>query len=231
MDSFPWNNNSIVEGKYKENNYKVVLTGSNLKKVIIFFSSNGIYYPNTEQNFIQKMIKEDYYEWNNLAKHELINNYFAKIIFVKDIYKQWYVTGINEKINSIDRLKDFLAKETRGYEITTCGSSAGGYMALLIGALLNAERIVDSSGQHDLFLLKGNPLIDKYSNDYARSKYYKVKSFLQGREGNIYYFYPSECEYDIAQSNAVGNAITKRFAMAGSKHGETVKTICFPYIT
>lgn len=230
MSNFPWNGNPVVESKYKENNYEVVLTGSKQKKAIIFFSSHGIYYPNTEQIFVEKMVEEDYYDWRNLARHKLINTHFAKIIFVRDIYKQWYVTGINEKINSIDKLKEFLTKETQGYEVTTCGSSAGGYIALLMGALLNADRIIDSCGQHDLSLLKGNPLLDKYNNDINRSKYYNVTPFLKGREENIYYFYPSECKDDIVQSEAVGDAITKRFAMMGSLHGETVRAICFPYI-
>lgn len=230
MSEFPWNENPMVESKYKENNYEVILTGSKQKKVIIFFSSHGIYYPNTEQTFAEKMVKEDYYDWRNLARHKLIKNNFAKIIFVRDIYKQWYVTGINERINSIDKLKNFLEEENRGYEITTCGSSAGGYIALLMGVLLNATRIIDSCGQHDLSLLKENPLIDKYNSDVSRSKYYNVKPFLKGKAENIYYFYPSECQSDIIQSEAVASAITKRFVMKGSLHGETVRAICFPYI-
>lgn len=230
MSNFPWNGSSIVEKKYKENNYEVVLTGSSQNNAIIFFSSHGIYYPNSEQIFVEKMVEEDYYDWRNLAKHKLIINNFAKIIFVRDVYKQWYVTGINERINSIDRLKELLEEETKGYEITTCGSSAGGYIALLMGVLLNASRIIDSCGQHDLSLLKGNPFIDRYNNDVGRSKYYNVKPYLKGKEDSIYYFYPSECQDDIIQSKAIGDAITKRFAMKGAMHGETVRAVCFPYI-
>lgn len=230
MYSFPWDNNELVEKKYRENNYIIDETGSDSGKAIVFFSSHGIYFPNSEEAFYEKMIVDDYYDWRNISKHKLIQKYFSKIVFVRDVYKQWYVTGINNKIDSINKLRDFLKKETFGYEVTTCGSSAGGYMALLMGVLLDAERIIDSCGQHDLLLHDFNPLIDKYLNDKSRSRYYRLKPYLQGHEDNIYYFYPAQCDYDIEQSLAVGDSITKRFAMRGTKHGETIRTICFPYV-
>lgn len=79
---------------------------------MISFSSNGIYYPSTREEFQERIEKQE--------------------------------------------LKD--------YTITTCGSSAGGYMVALMGAMLNAERIIDSSGQFNLWI-HNNPgiFVEKYN--------------------------------------------------------------------
>ena len=40
----------------------------------------------------------------------------SKHIFVRDVFKTWYITGINSKINNVPLLAELLRKETEGYE-------------------------------------------------------------------------------------------------------------------
>ena len=110
---------------------------------VVYFSSHNIYYPNTEEVFRKKIIEKDAYEWYSTrieAGH--------KHIFIRDIQKQWYIQGINKRINSPEKLLDFLKKECEGYRIITVGSSAGGYAAVLYGSQLGAEKVFSFNGQY-----------------------------------------------------------------------------------
>lgn len=44
-------NNEILAEVYKQNNFKIEVTNPNNKKCIVFFSGNGLYYPNTYETF------------------------------------------------------------------------------------------------------------------------------------------------------------------------------------
>ena len=72
-------------------NFKVeVDERATTNKCAIYFSSNALYYPN-HPSVIQRIIfDKDRYEWfkirfNNCRKH----------IFVRDVRKQWYLSGIS----------------------------------------------------------------------------------------------------------------------------------------
>ena len=53
------------------------------------------------------------------------------MIFVRDMWKQWYINGINQKIDSVEKVIEFLRTETENMRVTTVGNSSGGYMATL----------------------------------------------------------------------------------------------------
>ncbi|MCR5419599.1 MAG: hypothetical protein K6E98_01170 [Lachnospiraceae bacterium] len=231
INDFPWNKPEILREQYKKNNHKITYTGSKSRKALVFFSSNGIYYPNNEEEFSKKILTIDYYDWLNIGKHRIIKKYFSKIIYLRDIYKQWYITGINNTINTQDKLYDFLCRELEGYDITTCGSSSGGYMAALMGSLLNAERIIDSSGQFDLTKTLGNePFLDLSSKDPDLNRYFSIKETISSHTDNLYYFYPAYHENDIRQNEYVKELNIKRFAMNSNKHSKTIRPICYPYV-
>ena len=232
INDFPWNRTEIIERQYDQPNYRIVSSGrASGKKALIFFSSNGIYYPNTEKEFAEKMIKLDYYDWLNIGKHRLVRAYFSKIVFVRDIYKQWYVTGINRMIDTRTKLCEFLRDELKGYDITTCGSSSGGYMAALMGALLNAERIIDSSGQFNLSANLGKePFLDLMSDDPVVKDQLSLKNIIKGCTGSLYYFYSARNEGDIKQNEHIKDLNLKSFAMNSDKHNRTIKPVCFPYV-
>ena len=106
-----------------------------------------MYFPNEEAEFFDKIIKNNRYEWQNISNDKVFEKKAGKIILVRDVHKQWYVEGISEEYNSVDKTVQLLKSLTDGYEIVTVGNSAGGYAAVLFGCLLNAEKVFTRSGQ------------------------------------------------------------------------------------
>ena len=55
----------LVERAYNLNNYKIEYNEStNNNECVIYFSSNNIWYPNTEEAFRKNIIEDDRYEWH-----------------------------------------------------------------------------------------------------------------------------------------------------------------------
>lgn len=216
---FQIDNPSVIE-KYKNNqNYLAEMDfNCNENNCTIYFSSNDIYFPNDEKTFANKIINNDYYEWyrtrtKNTKKH----------IFVRDILKQWYISGINSKINTTESLLNLLKQETNGYSVTTIGSSAGGYAACLYGSLLNAEKIISFNGQFNInHLLESsseeiNPLIFRNKDQECR-KYFSIIEYVSDNK-NIFYFYSSKSPQDQYQESLVKSTKINRIGMNTSHHG------------
>lgn len=219
--------NEIVREIYKRENYQIWDRDGDGRECLILFSGNGLFYPNTEETFSDIIIKKDRYEYRNLAKSKYLKR-FQRIIFVRDIYKQWYVTGINEKCPDVVSTAELLRAKTEGYRVTTAGNSAGGYAAVLFGILLSAERIFTFSGQWDITGSKSAPFVERYKTDQNRSCFYDLRLLLQNRDikAKIYYFWPDENEKDRYQSGLVKDISKIRaFEFRSKKHERTV----FPF--
>ncbi len=176
----------------------------------IYFSSNEIYYPNTNSAFEYSIVRRNKFEWRynkfpNARKH----------IFLRDLRKQWYIGGINSQLDDISKLEEFLKQETKGFRIYTIGSSAGGYASILLGSLLNAERVYAFNSQFNLFkiieesCIMVNPILfdEKYNSIF--NQYFDLSNFVKP---NIDYFYfqsifsnedrrQFDCMSDIAKKN------------------------------
>ena len=111
----------------------------------VYFCSNDLYYPNVEDIFRKRIVEKNFFEWYNLRIEKAY-----KHIFVRDVFKQWYLSGINQSIDSPERLIEFLKNETDGYRTIMSGSSAGGYAAILYGSILKVERVFQSSSRIDI---------------------------------------------------------------------------------
>jgi hypothetical protein len=171
-------------------NFKIIHGDIKNGKCIIYFSGNGLYYPNSEFQ-LNSVIDNDRYEWINLAPKT-----YEKIIFIRDVYKQWYVKGINNRLTSIETLKEFINGQINGYHSTFVGSSAGGYAAVLFGNLCSADIIISLSGQFDLKNEKLRSKANKLLHEYSDEKYLDL-SLCENH--NVIYFYPSLSEQDIYQ--------------------------------
>ncbi len=53
---FPWNNSETVRKEYDKDNILILETGIKSKKALIFFSSNGIYFPNEEMCLLSRLL-------------------------------------------------------------------------------------------------------------------------------------------------------------------------------
>lgn len=193
-------NSEIVRSVYiNQQNYKIEYNNSCKKNICaIYFSSNDIYYPNNEEIFRKRIVEKNFFEWYNTR----INA--RKHIFLRDIFKQWYLEGINAELDSPEKIFEWLKRETEGYEVVTVGSSAGGYSAVLYGSLLKAQKVIAFNAQFSLKAIadesgeKCNPLVYKYKNT-DRSKYFELKDKISDSV-NYFYFLSVGCENDMLQA-------------------------------
>lgn len=210
--------NEIVLRAYQGDNYQCIDTGVKSDFCYIFFSSNGLYYPNTKRVFEEQILEKDRYEWKWVVNRSQVPQCAGRIIYIRDIYKEWYSKGINSRINTIDKLLDLLTELTMGWKVVTVGSSAGGYMAVLSAIKLEAEYCLNFSGQYCISSELQNP-------------YYDLTKILTGYRGHIFYFCPFKCEADRKDYQRVQNIeCVKTFLFNDTKHASTMFTGNMSYI-
>jgi len=193
--------NGLVRAEYRKNNYIIKEYDNDSKLVAIYFSSNGLYFPDTEECFRECIIEKNRFEW----MHYKVKNVKMELYF-RDIYKSWYVSGINENVNSIDKVVAFIKKQVpKESTIVTVGNSAGGYAAALVGTLINADYVFDFSGQFKLEDIR-NAHLKKFSRDVQYSRYFDLMKLWNKYEAPIiFYFYAGKCQYDIIQYEYIRN--------------------------
>ena len=212
-----WNyDEQMAIEQYHKDNFSIRTYPTGGEYCVIFCSSNNIWFPNTEEAFRESVIEKDRYEWTNFHFPNA-----GKEIFIRDIYKSWYVSGINERIDTIDHLVDFLRKEAEGYKIILVGSSAGGYLASLLGALLKAEYVIAFSAQFELrnkWARDVNPLLRKFEEDDDRNKYYDLVPVLKESNVPVYYIVPIKSEQDHYHFNHVKDLSCIKPIVFNSRH-------------
>ena len=109
--------------KYREDNYKIIDFNNDKKICLIFCSSNGLYRKDVASNI--KILESDKYDWDNISNSKRLLKIAGKYIFIRDIFCHTYVDGINERINTIDRIINFLKEETKGCSLYLIGHSGG----------------------------------------------------------------------------------------------------------
>ena len=208
------NKEQIADQAYNLDNYKIIQKKAD-GICAIYCSSNDIWYPNEKDVFERKIFKENRFEWENIRYQNA-----DKEIFIRDIYKSWYVTGINSRIDSIDKLLEWLKKETEGFEVVVIGSSAGGYLASVISLNLKVSYAITFSPQFflkNMYAFDVNPYLQKYENE--RGKYYRC-DLAERLTSPIYYFYPIGSKSDQIQFECVKNiSNVKTFKFKSSRHG------------
>ena len=214
-------NEEIYRYYITHNNYEICEGMGNNEEVWIFFSSHGLYYPTTIEMFRERVVNSDFYEWRNISKNKKINLKASKFIFIRDIYKNWCLEGINGKVNSPIRLAEMLSELLDGKEIVTIGSSAGGTMAIMLGCMLNAKKIYAFSPQISLIRYnKFHPInnYEYYSSEL--SQFTELRTMIEGYHGDLYYFFPNSSPEDVAQYESIMDCdIPKIFSINYSEHG------------
>ena len=191
----------MVQTVYREReNYLIEYTpGGDKEYCAVYFSSNDIYYPNTEEIFRKRIVDKDFYEWY----HSRIRKAY-KHIFLRDVFKQWYLKGINANIGSPGELGEFLKKETSGYKTILLGSSAGAYAAILYGSLLQSDCVLAFNPQFELASLlersteQTNPLLFRLKDSPLR-KYFDITPFINPQT-DIFYLYSMHSPWDRQQN-------------------------------
>ena len=190
-----------VEKIYRKKNYKIIFKKNKMNRCIIFFSGNGIFFPDTIEEFNKTIGIRDRYEWEKISKD--VNA--KKLIFMRDIKKNWYQKGINKKINNINKIVLFLKKETKKFpEIVLIGSSAGGY--------LKRAYVINFAGQVDL-KVEGILLKNK--------KYQNISRIL--KNSKIFYFFSNKNKIDLVHFNLIKkNKNIKFFKFDSKVHGPAI---------
>lgn len=204
----------IVNKVYQEQkNYLIEFDEKGDKEwCAVYFCSNDIYYPNTEEIFRKRIVEKNFFEWY----HSRIT-IASKHIFIRDIFKQWYLAGINKNINTPEKLIEFLKKETEGYKVVTIGSSAGGYAAILYGSFINTQYTLAFNPQLEIrSLLKRsteaiNPLLFRIKDQ--RKQYFDITKFIS-KGVKIFYFYSNASPWDMEQNNHINKNISNLYTIA-----------------
>jgi hypothetical protein len=219
-----------VMPEYESGNIRVCTNSDNEGDYCyVFCSSNDIWYPNTQQAYEESILNRDRYEWTSFS---LTNA--RKRIYVRDIYKSWYVTGINKDIDTIDKLVERIKREAMGLKLVCVGSSSGGYLATLIGCLLCADHVICFSGQMELnnhWAIDRNGLLQHYRNDSTYSKYYDLKPYIEKGNTEIFYIFPMNCAQDLHHYEHVSECLCIRaFRFKSKHHGIVVSKCNLPYL-
>ncbi|MBQ0004153.1 MAG: hypothetical protein KBT21_11525 [Treponema sp.] len=223
----------LLSKEYEKDNYIIHNYSNNSKTCLIFFSSNGLYYPNTEEEFSKKIINENRYEWTNLAANSYYHTHASKIIFLRDVFKSFYISGINSRYDSIEKLLQFLKTQTEGYKIITAGSSAGAYASILYGCLLNASKIFAFSAIFDISSNVDNsyPILNQFKTDKNISKYYNLTDLIKSSNSKIFYYYPFYSELDKNQASYVQNiSNVATISLDAKNHGEGLQPLNYQYV-
>lgn len=228
-----WDDDSIVYKYYNDlENFKEIIGNSNKRLCFIFCSSHGVYCPNTVEEFNKTILENDRYDWEKVCQYNNFLNKVSKVIFIRDLFKQYYVSGINSTINSIDRVVDLLKSLTTGYEVVIVGNSAGGYVSTIIGCKLSAKAIFSFAGFFSLKKeLEWAPFLIKYEKFPEKNKYYELRTLIKENKVPIFYFWAKGCELDYSQkceSDGLNNIYS--FSLNQNEHGNTVAWTNYTYL-
>ncbi len=224
----------IVKKVYRENpNYLIQYSDDspNREYCTIYFCSHNIYFPNAENVFIKRIVEGDFYEWygNRIRKSH-------KHIFVRDLFKQWYLTGINSEIDTPQKLLELLQQETKGYKVITMGSSAGGYAAMLYGSLLKADQVLAFNPQFEVKSMltrsdeNNDPLIFRLK-DTPLAEYYDLRNWVDPKTVDIFYFYSTKSTWDKEQyEHSKDITGIHRIAFSTAHHGIPFLKVCLPKV-
>lgn len=203
---FQTDDEEVLETYRTRDNYLMAHSpGGDESRCAVYFSSNDLYFPNNRARFHERVTRRNTFEWFGTRVPGC-----GRHIFIRDVFKQWYLGGINGRLNSPQKVLEWLKNETRGCRVTMAGSSSGGYAAVLFGSLLHAERVFSFNGYFDLApetdmedAARINPLLVRYRNDPERAPFYRLAPFLHERTP-VYYFHSLFSPIDRRQRELLG---------------------------
>lgn len=231
----------LLWATYCKDNYEIEYTPQHPdgeRIAAVYFSSNGLYCRG-KTNFYDKVVVQNRYEWKkNRLKNADIH------IFVRDVFCASYYYGINNRIDCIDKLKNFLHEQLKDYKmVVMLGASAGGYAAVLLGSMLGVSHVFSFSGQFDkrkfgeaCRKVRQQELVEvakMVSADEVkkRQKYEQIASFVRNCNVPVYYFVGSKNLCDRGDCDIALSLPTVRvFRVDNAKHGIPLDKHCLRYL-
>lgn len=221
------NQNKLLNYMYKQDNIRIIDGMADNKKCIVICSSNGVYFPDTYEKFREKIVCDNYFEGGRMAS--LLIDCVERIILIRDIYKSYYVTGINERYNTIDKVLELLDHLTKGFTTVMAGSSSGGYLAEILGSYLNAEYVISFAGQWNLYtykdVVKKMYFLRERADNVQYSKYFDLYELLRDNKTPILYIYGGLNMSDANQIDGAADISSLYLITINSMlHPQTVST-------
>lgn len=201
----------VEKHRQQDDNYEFY-EGFNNKNLIIYFSSNGLFFPDTSECFLDKIGNRDKYEWK---KFHCENFAGVNALFVRDVYKLFYLFGLNNKIDTFEKLEELVIEFTNKFQnVTLVGVSSGGYAALRIATKFGLNAIVIGAQRNIKYL----------RNDKKYSCIQSVKStYSSGKSSKVYAIYSIFSLQDIRQLTKVWRLASVKLVFRRS-HGFVPKT-------
>lgn len=212
----------IVKSVYNNSDNYIIQyddTYADQKTCAVYFSSNGLYFPSTEDVFRTQIIERNAFEFYGTRIK------VWKHILVRDIFKEWYIDGINSQINSFDKLILWIKSQTEGLDTYMVGISSGAFAAIIIGSLTNAKRVLAFNPQFELRTFE--TYLTQEALDHkiqpkdcpCKSGYWSAAPYITPST-NIYYFYSNRSQVDIKQNEEIkGIDCIHRIEFKASHHG------------
>ncbi len=234
MEIYDTNFELVDRQWHEKENYLVKDFDNQSGRCLVLCSDNGIYYPFTEEAFVEKIVEKDTFQYLNITKDSVIKKHFSRIIYIREVWRSWYLLGLNAKVDSIDQTIQLLKNLTAGYQTTYAGISSGGYMAMILGCKLDGERVFSFCGQFCLQPWLNERMFGKYLEDATRNQYFDIASLVQKAETPIFYFYPYENQMDHMQKNYICSQTNTEnirvMAFKGANHGRQITSYTFKYL-
>lgn len=170
------------------------------------------------------------YEWENIVKNRKFKN-FKKIIFLRDLTFRFFINGINNELNNINKIIDFLRVETKGLKVYTIGISSGGYLAMILGIFLeNVERVFSIGGVTNILNWHGS-YCDFNFNEFDEVKkanesqeyYFSINKFAKQLHCTIYGVYAIFADADkplVKDLLDMNSKFIKVVTLNTKKHGD-----------
>lgn len=216
----------LVASVYASEENILIREGKGKGITYIFFSGNGLFFPNTDECFEKTVMKQNRFEWTNVARS--VEKRAERIIFVRDVYKKWYIRGVSERYPDVESLCKRLKERSVG-DIYTVGNSAGAYMAILAGYLTGAKYVFAFNPQTDLTLVDplDHPSIVAYATSGA--PYCKLQEL--DVSSRVFVFYAARNGADVMHCDLIkGNENYKLYPFDETIHGKTMLAVNYPFV-
>jgi hypothetical protein len=127
--------------------------------------------------------------------------------FVRDNHQAWYHRGVDGIAGDIDSVADHLRELTSGMEaVFTIGNSAGGFGALLFGALLSCEvhafspqTFIDPELRKAHGDIRWTRLVNALGDDMD-PRYADLRPVIAESEATCHVYYPTQVHQDVVHA-------------------------------
>lgn len=227
-----------IEKLYNLNNYKIIDCVNSKSDICYVFIRSAYLTPSTiNDSFVETF--PDNYEWENICKSNCIIKNAKKIIFIRDPLSLFYALGINSSIGSIDKVIEFVKRESEGLKVIIAGYSAGGYLAIILSSKLhNVDRVLAFGapvnllkwdGSQHMYAKEDCDFFTKNKNKYQYSYFDLSKTKFVFK--NLFYFYGANNNVDCYQSSFLKDRDDVfMFPMDSEKHCGNVDPIALIFL-